>query len=255
MKEFRFYSMMRSGHHAVMNWLYKQIPGSVIMANAITGPLWRENAMKFFVAMKQNRLATDAIDPNLSIIGRNLDKPLKYAIYNIEDEKHPYLNLCFTDLHRQLGLTGTDLVNVIVLRDIYNVMASRFSFMNKPARMAPHHVAIDIWKVHAREFCRRTQTLSNLVPINYNKWFKDQKYRISLIEALGFEFTDAGFNEVPNYGGGSSFDGLLFGNRASDMLVLNRYKQFIYNDDFRSLFDEEAIILNKEIFGERKLFL
>ena len=54
-----------------------------------------------------------------------------------------------------------------------------------------------------------------------------------------------------NFGSGSSFDRQTFDEKAQSMKVLERWKQYHDQDELMSYIDEEAIRLNKELFGEK----
>lgn len=71
-----------------------------------------------------------------------------------------------------------------------------------------------------------------------------------IVEKLQIPFDDSGKHLVANFGGGSSFDGLLYGVDAKSMNVLTRWKMFQEDREFCSLFkDLELIELSKQIFG------
>lgn len=136
-----------------------------------------------------------------------------------------------------------EILHVLVLRDPYNLFASRIrkgttgrgSLAFAPAHL-PRFVAL--WKRHAREFLGRTRQLANAVFVDYDRWFASTDYRKRLSAELGFEFSDSEFSRVPDAGGGSSFDGQRFDGRNVEMNVLHRYQE---------LHPEERAMLEKAL--------
>ncbi len=63
------------------------------------------------------------------------------------------------------------------------------------------------------------------------------------------DFRDTGFNVVKNYGGGSSFNGTEFNNKVIKMDVLNRWQEFIDDEEYRKMFSNEIMEYSQKIFG------
>nr|WP_293093742.1 hypothetical protein [Okeania sp. SIO2F4] len=86
--------------------------------------------------------------------------------------------------------------------------------------------------------------------ISYNKWFADINYRQELSSQLNLEFSDAGINEVKWQGSGSSFDGLSFQSKGSEMNVLGRWQEFVNDPLYCSLLNNQELIdYSEKIFG------
>ncbi len=140
-------------------------------------------------------------------------------------------------LNREETLGRSDRrITVLVLRDPFNLLASRLA---KPAPLLdllePWEV-LDAWEVYAEEFIGATSFLDSKVTVNFNSWFLDREYRQTVALQLGFPFTDAGINIVPKAGGGSSFDLLHYDGRASQMRVLDRWRHYQNDARFRNAF-------------------
>ncbi len=76
---------------------------------------------------------------------------------------------------------------------------------------------------------------------------------IIIMEELGLpKRSDDSLNQVPDNGGGSSFDGLKFEGRGKDMNTNERWKHFENEDWFINFFKEypRIVELSNEIFGE-----
>ncbi len=60
--------------------------------------------------------------------------------------------------------------------------------------------------------------------IVFDLWFKSFVYRHFLAQAMGVPFTDAGLDEMPPFGGGSSFTQMVYETSAQKMAVVDRYR-------------------------------
>lgn len=251
MIEFRIYAMMRSGQHAIMNWIYKQIKDSIILANSITGIIWQEEAKNYIdFLIKHGKPKYDSMNyTNIPVIGKNImNGKFNYLIYNIEDEERPLLNFKEKNLHQRLGIGTGKIINILILRDVFNLFASRLKMPFKPKRMENNEKVAENWLIHAKEFIT-SNLLTNTIKINYNKWFTNLEYRKNLSLSLNLNFTDEGLKEVPNYGNGSSFDCLSYNNKAQEMKVNKRFEEFLNKKEYLRLFNKEVLETNKEIFG------
>ncbi|MFQ3217906.1 MAG: hypothetical protein ACI8R9_000669 [Paraglaciecola sp.] len=141
--------------------------------------------------------------------------------------------------------------NILILRDPYNIFASRIRKSAKDHRNLVYPSqnneymkrVTELWKAHAREFLGETDHLENRVVIYFNRWFSDLNYRKQISLDLGLDFTDAGFSMVSHKGGGSSFDGTSFNGDNSNMNVLDRRN---------NLSDKEQALLDEVIDDEIK---
>ena len=69
-------------------------------------------------------------------------------------------------------------------------------------------------------------------------------------EEIGLDHVDRGIDEVSSDGGGSSFTGQQFQDRAREMKVLDRWRHFIDDPEYVAAFDEETVELSRRIFGD-----
>ena len=146
--------------------------------------------------------------------------------------------------------------DLIILRDPFNMIASRLkahqtrerSYLNVRSRRTK---VVDLWIEYAKEWLGETNYLKNhRILVNYNKWFTDAIYREQLAGALGLEFSDSGLSEVKRFGGGSSFDGKSLQGKASQMDVLNRWKNYIDDEFYREILNNVQLwAYSEKIFG------
>lgn len=210
MRAFRFLAMKRSGHHAIMNWIC------------------RNSECKFLNNVNSSSEKQYLQSLNMCEFLKNSD----IFIYNIEDydpEKEPYHILAeYKDFE------------VVVLRDLYNCMASRFM-----SNDVPKQGMLELWKKHAKMFMLD----DDRIKINFNHWFKSINYRNKIANQIGIINQDHGVNQVSNFGNGSSFDYLSYDGKAQEMKVLNRYQSLKDNLEFLRYIDDESIHLNDIIFS------
>lgn len=233
-------ALQRSGHHAIINWISANAPGSACFLNNC-----RPNIDPFLMCSP---------DARGELALRDL------LIYNYEDRA---LNEVFTqDFSRHqkewFGQTGS-VACVLVLRDPFNNFASKYRWAVKGTKWTPPvewvtRVLPGLWKSYAREFLGQTTVLPEpKVFINYNRWFTDEEYRCEIARQLGLVAADKGLTEVAKWGPntwGDSFDNLNFDGRANEMKVLERWRCVASDQTFTDLFrDRELLSLSQEIFG------
>jgi hypothetical protein len=244
--EYRVIGMSRSGNHTIINWLMSQIRGRVCFLNcaeAKTNP--------FLSARSLHHGRSYAVNyPGFDIESERQGQfsPKDYLIHSYED---CFLgSIChnlFERNHDRFVGRSRQRFDILILRDPFNLFASRLKSGYSGVPMA---TATRIWKQHAREYLGIREHLAyNKTLINYNIWATDRSYRRQIAGALGLEFTDAGFDRVAHCGGGSSFDGTDFDGRASAMGILERWKHFIDDLEYRCIFEPQMVALSHQIFG------
>ena len=93
------------------------------------------------------------------------------------------------------------------------------------------------------------------IKINFNEWVQSRTYRDNLVRLVsqGVENPDIGLDEVPEFGKGSSFDGLVYQSRGQEMQVGDRWQAFTGDPEYKALFeDPEIFSLSEQIFGHIK---
>lgn len=245
---------MRSGHHAVANWLYSQLGGHVVFLNSVVGSEWDRLAplytdgfkKRIFAYSHMNQTASGCIW-NCPVVAKNIDIAIDHLILTVEEQ--PTLGFQITDMHKQFEIGfATKIRNILVLRDAYNWTASRLA--RTYTSMLPKSVWMECWKRYAREFTRETNMLDDPILVSFNQWFSDEDYRRTLAHQLEIEFTDLGLQEVTIYGGGSSFDGFDYKHDGQQMSVLYRYEDFLGDVEYlRLVMDPEVARLNRLIFS------
>lgn len=234
-------SMKRSGHHAIIHWIVCQCPKRVV---------WLNNVKKFQNPFDNHDTHTLPSGHYVPQPGKQKFKHRDYLIYSFEDPIPSKYN--HAEYRNYIGESGTHF-NILILRDVYNLMASRIKaekrhFFDRewPGHKITREESVALWMSYAREFTRED---SNFFKINYNRWFIDLTYRMELSKKLGLKHNDNGMTRVSPYGYGSSFDKHQYNGQAQNMDVLRRYEYFMNNPDFTGLFSKEVREMNKKIFS------
>jgi hypothetical protein len=252
--EIRFFGMKRSGNHAVISWMTPHFADRVFFINNVKH--FKDPYRFHFVGRK----TINTVDLRPAVV------PKKKLSSEYRGMRKSCLLLSYEDLDlRQLGTqqliadhdstvgTSDRIVNVLLVRDHYNTMASRIQSainLGKPMSVDRMVSDIELWLVYMREFCRQTAYVTgNTITVNYNRWFLDVEYRRSISDSLGRPFTDAGKERVPSTGDGSSFDGQAFDRRASEMLVLERWRHYADDEPYLdAVMHPDAVELSERVF-------
>jgi hypothetical protein len=203
------YAMSRNGHHAIINWIGKQLPYNVTFHN---------NCIHSIPSGEIKGTGHDVHYEN------GLEEAHIYSFENID-----------MDIVSSFGVPQMidNPTNIIIVRDLLNWAASLTMQLKLEYLYIPYTEdglpgfdipIIEIYKTHLIEIAGITNILDNKTVIGYNQWCKDEQYRRDIADTLGMYFTDDGFLEVSTIGDGSSFDKNKFDGKANKMTTLDRYK-------------------------------
>lgn len=233
---FTTYTLARSGHHAVIYWLFAHFKNSIYINDPFLAkePLTNEFTYNFrnpppkaFNLAKHLKTKTNVFTgfPDQHLAGSLLTEP----------KDQPY-----------------EETRIILVRDPFNLFASRINHSNMWSyRKSPHGI-LPIWKEHAKEFLGITNIVkTKKIFISYNEWFRSYKYRQSITSQLeGYKVPgNCVLEYISPWGFGSSFDDRKYQGKAFQMKVLERWKTEHKNQLYLSLFDDETIALSRDIFG------
>lgn len=239
-KEIRFVGLRRSGNHAIINWILKQSEQPVLFYNNVY--------------------------PNNPFCKYPEKGSLNYSeyalrLYSLEDRVLP--TIASNKVYPQKTVFNDSVIDeridVLILRDPFNLFASRLKTSSKYNRNKPLYYSggleiQHLYLTYLKEYLGITNFLNNKkVCINYNKWKDSEEYRKLIASQLKINFTDKGLQEVSSIGGGSSFDQLNYKTQGAFMLTDQRWKDFSNSKSFNSLFkNQELLILSKEVFELEK---
>lgn len=254
-RELRVIGLSRSGTHAVINWLLAQVEGRYCFLNCAepkSNPFLTARPLDSGLPYQSNYGGFDLAREQG---GRFSHKDI--LIHGYED---CFLSMvcgkAFERRHDEFVGASAERLDVLILRDPYNLFASRKKAgIDRDASPEEFEVSTwgtiaRIWRQHARAFIReRRYSAQPLVTVSYNRWARDPAYRAALAERLGLQFNDAGFRHVPAVASGSSFDGVRYHGRPESMKVLERWRHFQHDSHFWNLFEDEMVKLSERIFG------
>ena len=265
--EVRVFSLKRSGTNAIAHWLfdcyskkYSQNNG-VFLGNTdfslhhmrcLHGTLGRCRQMKRINRLISNNSSKiTAIEFIINSIENYNLSVLKYSendpehIYNIQ--KLSYLKNSGREKFSKA------IHNVVVLRSPQNHLASIFRMVENEEKYKNYFMVMildfeRVWTQYAKEFISETNYVKNKIPVLYDKWFAEKKYREEICNQLGLSLPYEGLSAmaVP-----SSFDGTL--DDPSVMNVSERWKEYRKNGIFCSILKDQKLQELYEIIFNEKL--
>ena len=245
-------ALKRSGHHAIVQWLYANVDGGYLFLNQCS-PAANPFDLKHIVKKPEKRFITniDGLDAQTACTGVHV--PKQALIYNYE---HMSLDQITAPVgegqHERWVGASKRRTNILSLRDPFNNLASLLKVYYAGTKYSVRLLrrSVELWKQYAREALGQTQLLSHRLLIDYNRWFTDVSYKTGLAQQLGLSGAGAGLQEVAKWGSTSSFDGTRLDGQAAQMKVLERWRHFV--DDplyLRLIRDEELWDLCEQIHG------
>lgn len=251
---FVIHAMKRSGHHGFIQWLAHHFRDVVYLNNPdLTQNPWKSfNYYETIVQGVPKMTAARCV-----FVGPKLEKRF-YPSWpdGIEERKKEVLIVSYEDTDLEKAhLAGAEvseyvgefdkIVRILVLRDPFNMMASRIRCAQKVTHFQePDCKPVELWKQHAREFLGITNYLRkqgthdgcksvSCKKINYLAWHSSPEYRGKLAKSFCIKWTDKGLNKVADFNLGSSFDGLA--PDAQKMSVVSRWRSFLKPNRLREL--------------------
>ncbi|MGK7891769.1 MAG: hypothetical protein AB4042_20775 [Leptolyngbyaceae cyanobacterium] len=250
-KELRVIGLRRTGNHAVVEWIKAQQTGNVEHINNVQAGC-NPYRYKFEQIIDYHPEHTPWAYKHFLPLAKGEFKHLDCLIYGYEDQTldcicHP----SFEGLHDIYVGKSKQRFDLLILRDPFNLFASRLK-SNMIDIKAKRMTAVELWIQYAQEFLGESKYLKqNKLLINYNQFVADIDYRKKLALDLGLPFSDAGIKKVVSLGGGSSFDGQNMDGRGAEMRVLERWKHFEQDPNFREIFQNQTLLhYSRKIFGE-----
>lgn len=208
---------MRSGHHAVMEWIMSHF-----------GPSRLHND---FPIQKPHDYNQDSDGEPCEITNFEdhfVEEALRYA------KQLPAYN---------------DATPILVLRDPYNLFASRRRISSETKMDKVGESAKKLWMNHACEFARITKHLTDPILISFNEWFMNEEYRRKLSERLGKPFTDKSKDNIPGFGFGSSFKSSDPATKGSDLKVLERWRDLQCPHYKKTAYDTDVVKMADKLFA------
>jgi len=203
--------MQRSGHHAILNW--------------IAGHYETARIRNDISSLDESRTVKSSGEGHCDISNVE-DHTIADSLSVIKDKLE------------------TDPLIILVVRDPYNLFASRLSarFIVRSGDISDRSKAM--WIDHAKSFIG-----GRFFGISYNEWFTNKEYRMKIAEKLSLDYNEDRLLQVPGFGYGSSFDETKYNDNAKSMKVLERWRQHIKNAEYAEFIrDENLTKLSSKIF-------
>jgi hypothetical protein len=247
--EVRIAALRRSGSHAVIQWLLRQLSGrGAFLDNCAPGESpYTSCYLPDSVGVGVDLAAERELGP----------RPKDFLLYNYEGkELAEVFSAAAEARHDEWVGTSARRVDLLVLRDPWNNLASLLRWARgdvHPIALAAVAAAAHRFREYAREHLGEARRLRHSPTfVSFNRWVAEHPYREALAERLGVPFTDGGIDEVAPWGPtawGDSFDGLAYDGRARDMALGERFRWAAGDPFYRGLFDAELVELSERLFG------
>lgn len=196
----------RSGSHCITDWICSQIDGHVRYVSGLNVTTKRRNNPKLYIK-GDNRLPssnTTRIDGRKTYVS-SLER------YDPTSE----ITVPWVGSESELG--------IIILRNPFNWLASVKKHANSRFGALGCSVLLDAWVAYAETALSRRDYLT----IYYDKFISCKSYRDYIAERIGVDRrSDDSLSRVCSIGRGSSFDGMLFDGRASEMNTDKRWEEY-----------------------------
>ncbi len=287
--EIRFYGIMRSGNHALINWIMEQYGGKKICFLNNISPLADDpyiNSCRREIVNIKDVTDIEAL--------RNTHKHLLF--FSFEDRKllqendisllHAVFDSKLQANRRCFTLPCRSSFDIGVIRDPYNCFASRMKLLDARGACGgadDMNFIKENWKEIARKAVKlSTKPDNHDFIISFNRWLISKTYRQEISKRLMGVWKDFDLFSVSDYGGGSSFETtksfsvvrpirkhwkkvfnfkyirklpLFFKQLKQPMLtvpeLMSRWKIMADNKEFQDLFkDQEVVELSNILFGQ-----
>lgn len=184
-KIIRVVGLQRSGNHAVISWISSLYERTEFL-NDMPHTFFDETSVE---ALREQY-------PQADVIIVSFEDTLEYVAGGDGMFDH---GAAFFERTQE----ADDILTLVVLRHPYNTWASRTS----PKRSVPITGDPDMGNFIRRwcAFCSLSRTWTRNV-VRYESWALDRKYRQELCEFLGGTYSERSLNNIPKFGGGSSYD-------------------------------------------------
>lgn len=245
MKVFHIYSIPRTGHHCIINWILLQNKKNAIHINncnienkkltcrQITPYLFNDNILHYNEIIE---CIDVKIQNKIICFIRNNETIFSYNISDLDLILLSSENNILNKLNKYKPY-NSDSKKIIIQRDFKNWIASLITYF-KFKEIDSYTSYITIWENLSNNYNNK-----DVLFIKYNEWFKNIEYRKEICKNLDLKFTDEGLNEVKKFGNGSSFDNLQFNDNAQKMNVLRRYEQLEDDELYKKIINNNQHLL------------
>lgn len=287
--EIRAYGLMRSGNHAIIDWIKCQHIGHPI---CFLNNVKHGNCDPY---TSRDKLILDEMMETTDIEHiRRKQKHLLIFSYedrdDYEDRNVDFVSSVFDkdfarNRVRYLG-TSQHQFDVLIIRDPFNFFASRLKAIREGRGLngvTDISLIVRDWKIMAKSALSLIECPTpGKVVVNYNQWLADPNYRNRLSQTFLGNFSDDSMSKEACFGGGSSFKEdtkrltipymvsqwhklfgirrylnigyywkLLIKPKPPSLSYNDRWKFFAEDEEYKAILSDSQIIdLSNELFGE-----
>lgn len=235
----RVFGLLRSGNHAVIKWLLRNLPfeNTVFLNNCtpFADPLTHNgevevNGVRCRARMRDIGHSGPAAD---AIVGSS--PAFVLASY---ERWVPGMALQGDGRLSQDFEESGFAFEVLVYRSFLNWLASLVMLQRRKvdAGKATTEAARNMIEQQLLRFAGvlellRSEKPGALVPVSYDRWFESEDYRAECLSELGLQLRDNRLGRVSPYGGGSSFEKV---RRAEDLATGSRWQTMMPDPEYRA---------------------
>lgn len=258
-------ALKRSGQHTIINWFCLQLKSAIHINECV----FIRKDLSMMIASLPGRFVTynnqEKIDTGYT--GTNKDKKLLGTFFSKVGNVGSYPNIIYSfedtqldDFYLKRFIHKYKPKVILIMRDPYNCLASCFKHREGKNTLA------DLREKKYKLITYLEQSLEiedylkyPVLSINFNQWLISKKYRQRILESLGIPFDnkldDISLEEIPSFGGGSSFEGKEFEANKLKNRVFERWKSYASNTEYKNLLDDQYLsYLSQSIFDFEKPF-
>ena len=287
------FSISRSGHHAIIDWIYDSVLPNKAFINDpdFENPLGsrrtfyvnankyvnRESFITHYGGAPGRRELAElrmldllnngwAIEPKKCESGLVLIKTLIVNFENYDlNGSHENLFACLDTICENVN----ERIAIIIIRNPFNLLASRIlhggpiTNLERRSNVLDFEGVLNLWRGYAEKVINagKVNGFDKTIIIKYDEWMRSPLIKRRLGSDLELEKVRLHWNDVPIYGGGSSFDKYRYMGRGEMMKTLDRWRQLAFSDldthlskrvQFGELFRNNVDIrsLSAQIFGD-----
>jgi len=267
------FAQSRSGHHAVIDWLFNQYKSDKLFFNYNDplkfDPLFPDrvqyylNDKKYYRVISNSWIESGLVDKKKQEFEQENDvcvntienKDKNLIILNYENIKIENISKIYDSI--RMKFPKSKIYKVFVIRDLLNLVASKIksgkeiSLEDIKENSDKIEDIINLW----RDYCKYSLNGNDNITVAYNKWFLDNEYREALLQKIDSDFKNSELPNISTFGGGSSFDGFEQNKRPEELKVLERWRDYSSYLPFMNLWYYDDVSYYTEILFNKNIYI
>jgi hypothetical protein len=237
--EYRVFGLRRGGNHAIISWIISAMEDdSVYFFNDIL-----HDYDKLYKSV-----ITSYLDEKIEKLSHKIKKnptwseDKKCIIQSYEDQPLSIIN----EVEKQYNGVVKNKINIIIVRDIYNLIASRLELCRAGSSFTEvTNDVCELWLEYVNEYLNPS---NNTVCINYNKWNENEEYRNMIADKLGIKNPD--ISAKMSFGNMAKLGGTSFSNSQNESCTYNtRWLKYKDDPEFNNIIGKKYVGICKHVFN------